>query len=340
MAAPTSGKRKRMQVEASSTFSQAAKAWLDWSQTRSRKPIRATSVPTIEGALKKWINPHIGDLTLDKVHNGSVKHLVTAMKDANLSAQTITSYTNIIKNVVSSVIDEESGEPIYPRKWRADILDLPIIENQKQPCFTAKEIESLIVDTSQSRGWEQLLYILLAATGLRISEALGLESKHIINKGSTIVVEQQVSRFGAIVPYTKSKAGRREVDIAPEIAALFEFHRHRKGLLFGSRKGTPVLPGNVEKRKLKKHTAKGFHAFRRYRNTWLRSQNCQPDLLLFWMGHSAKNSMTELYSKLAQDVKARLREAERIGLGFRLDVEEIAAERQLEAEQQMVVSEA
>jgi hypothetical protein len=128
-----------MQAEAI-TFEQAARDWLKWASNRNRKPIRPTSVPSINGALRKWINPHIGSLTLDKVHNGSVKGLVSAMKAANLSAQTITTYVNLVKNVVGSVVDEESGEPLYPRKWRADILDLPIIENQKQPCFSTKEM--------------------------------------------------------------------------------------------------------------------------------------------------------------------------------------------------------
>jgi integrase len=310
-----------MQAEAI-TFEQAARDWLKWATTRNRKPIRPTSVPSIKSAFSKWIYPHIGSLTLDKVHNGSVKGLVRSMKDANLSAQTQTTYVNLIKNVVSSVIDEESGEPIYPRKWRADILDLPIIENQKQPCFSTQEMETLVVDTFMSRGWEGNLYILLAASGLRISEALALEWRHFKNGGRTVVVERQVSRFGKIVNVTKTKAGKREVDLHPDIAGLFPF-RHRNGLVFPTRKGTPCLVGNIMKRKLHSHTPHAFHAFRRFRNTWLRRQNCQPDLLLYWMGHSAKNSMTELYSKMAQDTKARLAEAERVGYGFRLDVEDI-----------------
>src|SRR5208283_137762 len=110
MAAPASRKRKHMQAEAISiTFEQAARDWLKWASNRNRKPIRPTSVPSINGALRKWINPHIGSLTLDKVHNGSVKGLVSAMKAANLSAQTITTYVNLVKNVVGSVVDEESG---------------------------------------------------------------------------------------------------------------------------------------------------------------------------------------------------------------------------------------
>lgn len=179
-------------------------------------------------------------LTLDKVHNGSVKGLVCAMKAANLSAQTITTYVNLVKNVVGSVVDEESGEPIYPRKWRSDILDLPIIENQKQPCFSTKEMEALIVDTFMSRGWEGDLFTLLAASGLRISEALALESKHLVNKGRTIIVEQQVSRFGKIVPYTKTKSGMRQVDLHPEIAEQFVISRSRNRLLFPPAKALPA----------------------------------------------------------------------------------------------------
>jgi site-specific recombinase XerD len=41
---------------------------------------------------------------------------------------------------------------------------------------------------------EQALYVLLASTGMRISEALGLEARHTINDGRTIKVEQQVRK--------------------------------------------------------------------------------------------------------------------------------------------------
>lgn len=38
------------------------------------------------------------------------------------------------------------------------------------------------------------MYVLLAATGMRVSEALALEARHFINDGRTIVVEQQVDK--------------------------------------------------------------------------------------------------------------------------------------------------
>jgi hypothetical protein len=32
----------------------------------------------------------------------------------------------------------------------------------------------------------------------------------------------------------------------------------------------------------------GWHAFRRFRKTWLRGKRCQEDINNFWMGHQPK----------------------------------------------------
>jgi integrase len=61
----------------------------------------------------------------------------------------------------------------------------------------------------------------------------------------------------------------------------------------------------------------GFHAFRRYRVTWLRKQRVPEDLLRFWIGHADK-SITDGYSKVKEDVEFRRLTAEQAGLGFRV----------------------
>jgi hypothetical protein len=59
----------------------------------------------------------------------------------------------------------------------------------------------------------------------------------------------------------------------------------------------------------------GFHAMRRFRTTWLRKQRAPEDLVRFWLGH-AKQSMTDGYSKLAEDTEFRAQVADNIGTGF------------------------
>jgi murein tripeptide amidase MpaA len=66
--------------------------------------------------------------------------------------------------------------------------------------------------------------------------------------------------------------------------------------------------------KLKQPKA-GFHAFRRYRLTWLRKNRVHADLERFWMGHE-NETVGDDYSKMKEDVAFRLAQAEKVGLGF------------------------
>ena len=53
-----------------------------------------------------------------------------------------------------------------------------------------------------------------------------------------------------------------------------------------------------------KHKA-GNHAFRRFRNTYLRKYvGCPEGLYKFWMGHAGKD-MSDLYDKIKQDQRGR-----------------------------------
>ena len=168
---------------------------------------------------------------------------------------------------------------------------------------------------------------LLGATGMRISEALAIEKKHFTNGGRTIEVRQQVDRdMPRIVSYLKTDAAYRDIDLHPDVAEFLQrFIGNRKGLLFATRNGTPHLHNNIEDRwlttRLKKmgldEPGMGWHAFRRFRKTWLRGKRCQEDINIFWMGHKPK-SMTELYSRLFEDTDLRLEEAEAEGFGSNL----------------------
>jgi hypothetical protein len=59
----------------------------------------------------------------------------------------------------------------------------------------------------------------------------------------------------------------------------------------------------------------GFHAFQRFRVTWLRKQRVPEDLIRLWVGQ-ATQSVTDRYSRLDEDVKFRQSVAEQVGLGF------------------------
>src|SRR6266436_3984520 len=256
-----------------------------------------------------------------------VKPVVDKMKKSkSLSARTVNKYVEYIKQVVGSLKDGETGEPIHKRTWDSSVMDLPMAnqKEQRRPSLKAKAITQLV---EESKGEEQALYVLLAATGMRISEALGLETKHITNHGRTIGVRQQVERdTPRIITCLKTNAAYRDVDLHPDVAEFLQrYIGDKRGLLFATRNGTPHLHNNIEDRWLTERLraigldepGMGWHAFRRFRKTWLRGKRCQEDINNFWMGHKPK-TMSEIYSYLFAEIDMRLAEAEAVGFGFDL----------------------
>ena len=307
------------------SFREQAKVYLRWAQTRDREPIRDTS--SIEGALNKWILPEIGDLSLGAVNNITIKPLVDKMK-RSLSARTVNTYVEYVQQVVASLKDGETGEPIHRRKWDSTVMDLPLVNQrqQRRPSLKVHAVDKLV---AESEGKEQALYVLLGSTGMRISEALALETKHFLNNGRTIEVCQQVDRDNPrIVTYLKTDGAYRQVDLSIKVAEyLRAFTSGRNGLLFQTRNRTPYLHNNLQTRWLNvrlkpmglDEPGMGWHAFRRFRKTWLRGKRCQEDINNFWMGHKPM-TMSELYSRMDEELEQRLQEAETVGVGFDVPV--------------------
>jgi integrase len=204
--------------------------------------------------------------------------------------------------------------------WNHEFIDLAEVKDQRQPTHSSQTMKAI---AASSKGREQMLYILLGASGLRFGEAFGLEiDKHISDDFSTLHIRQKVWN-GRVQLFLKTENGVRDIDLHPSIAAMLkQFIGDRtSGLLFRSKNGLPLLQSNVLRLSLHpllkqlQQPKSGAHAFRRFRATWLRKQHAPEDLIRFWLGHANK-SVTDVYSKLKEDVKFRKEVAEQVGIGF------------------------
>jgi integrase len=311
------------------TFREQAKIWLESSKTRTRKPVAPATSETWECALEKWINPNIGDMPLDSVNNLVMKQLVAKMK-GKLAPKSIGNYTLVVKAVVASAVNEQ-GEELYPRKWNANFIDMPIVDKKKQktPIFAGEVVTGIVrIATGSCR----MLFILCAAAGLRIGEALGIDIKDISPDCLTIKIRQKAWN-GQIHDFLKTTNGKREIDLHPTVAVLLKEYigARGSGLLFRSRTGKQLRQSNILRRglhpilkQLKWRDAElgltkaGSHAFRRFRDTYLRNYtSTPPGVLQFWLGHAGQG-MSDLYDKVRHDVAFRKEVAEKAGLGFEI----------------------
>jgi integrase len=271
------------------TFREQMSWFRDHAMNRKRKPVKPATLFSWKNCANKWLNPNLGDLPLASVNNATVKTLVAKMHDAGLSAKTITTYIGVVKLVVASALDK-NGEQLFPRKWNHEFIDLPVVGNQRQPVFTSEMVGKIL---RKAEGQDRVLFALLAATGPRAGEALGLELKHLSDDCQTVTVEQSCWQGDIQTPKTKN--AYRQVDLSPGLTNLLKsFSTDRQA---------------------------GFHALRRYRTTWLRKQRAPEDPIKFWLGHS-ESSVTDSYSKLADDVEFRNQVAAKTGTGFDIPVYE------------------
>jgi integrase len=301
------------------TFRQQAEWWFRHIQERKRKPVKPHTVASWKSHLK-WINSRLGDVPLSDVSNLSLKGLVSEMAEAGFTPKTITLYAAVLKMVIASAIGPE-GEQLYPRKWNHEFVDLPMVANQRTPTFTAQEVEQII---ATSEGQFRVLYTLLAATGLRIGEALALEVGHC---HAVVTIQVSQGLWNGKLQSPKTRAGVREVDIPGVLLPMLEqvIGNRTTGFIFHGRNGRPLHQAEVLCCNLHPILASmgrekaGFHAFRRFRVTHLRKQGCPEDLLRYWIGHADAN-VTDRYSKPSEDTTYRKAVAERMGLGFNLEV--------------------
>jgi integrase len=303
------------------TFRDQAARWLANGQSKTRRPFKPATVQTYHSALHAWLNPKLGDMPLSAVDNAAMKGLVAELTKAGLAAKTIVEIVAVAKKVVKSAQDDRGNE-MYPRTWNHDFMDLPVVKESEQfrPTVESPEVSTII---QSSEGQFQVLYALLATSGMRIGEALAIRIEtdpkraHISGDCKTLHVVTSIWSGNQQAP--KTDGSQREIDLPSSLALYLKDYigSRTSGWLFESEEGTPLWPRNIARDSLSKLNVPGFHVFRRFRLTNLREAGVPEDIIRFWIGH-ADRSITDRYSFMKRRLALRRQWAERVGLGFKL----------------------
>ena len=296
------------------TFREQAEIWIASLATRRRKPVKPATIHGWRHSLDRWLLPTLGDLVLADVGNGALKTVIEKMSNVGLAPQSIVTHSRVVKMVVSSAVNAE-GDEIYPRKWNHNFVGLPIIDptKQKRPTVTQAELQNILTRVHPRY---RTLVALLAGTGLRIGEALGLKTDDLNAECTVLHVRRSIWHGREQQPKTENAV--RVIDIPEQLAQLLREHiAGLTGYLFSTRNGTPLSQRNVHRTLNAACATCGFHAFRRYRAAMLRKARVPEDLIGLWLGHA--RNLTDRYAvQLTDDIAFRSDWCERAGLGFQL----------------------
>ena len=172
--------------------------------------------------------------------------------------------------------------------------------------MTRAELSKLLAHTPER--W-RLLFELLAHTGLRISEAIGLEWQHVqFGDSPKLLVRQQDCR--GEVGKLKSAKSRRDLPLSPGMAErLWALGADRPGSerVFLSGAGTPLAYSNLRRRVLVKAAkAAGmewvtFHTFRHTCASLLFEAGRDIAQVSAWLGHSDAGFTLRTYVHLMDE---------------------------------------
>lgn len=318
------------------TFKEQAKVWYGAMSARKSKPVRPSTFPTWDGIIRN-INEHIGDLPLAALVDDQtpVRDFVQALHDKGRKPKTIRNHVQVVKAVLASARDPKSRKQLFPVAWDNDYIDCPVVGEQRTPSVVAQQM-SLIVERAE--GQYRVMFALKAASGLRFGEILGLKIENVVCDCTCLCITEKLWN-GEQQDFLKTTNGKRFVELHSSIAALLREHigERKSGYVFCTDTGEPLDQSNILSRVLHPILAgdentpgivvningknfqgvkAGAHIFRRFRNSHLRASNVPVGLLKYWMGHSRKQDMTDVYDKSSEDAAWRALVAEQIGTGF------------------------
>jgi integrase len=179
-------------------------------------------------------------------------------------------------------------------------------EDEDAKVFTRAQLRTVLAVIHPRH---RLMFELMAGTGLRISEVIALEWRHLALDGSAPVVRVRRAIVRGTMGAPKTRHGKRDVALAHSLvlklrAANSERRAAPGDLVFPSERGTSLNPSNVRNRVLAPAVQEAsapwaaFHTFRHTFASMQVAQGCNIVQLSRALGHHSPSFTLSVYAHL------------------------------------------
>lgn len=300
------------------TFKELAEKWLDLQE--SSKEYKASTIIKLKGCRERTYNA-IGDVLVCKLDFLTVQEFITFLSKDGVNQQTgkglgiksQKSYLIFISDVMKyaklcGFIQHNPCKDItFTKTARKDMK-----------VYSLEETKQLLAAINEKAPTEyKLLFNLLAYSGMRKGEALGLEYKDIDFDRSVLSIRRTSNYhqgFGTYTDTPKTKSSIRDLQIAPSLVKMIqELHAEQKELakqcgdqwidsdrLFVNWCGEPLHP-NIPYKWLQRFCEtenipfKGLHSFRHFTATQALANGIDVKKVSDMLGHSQTSTTMNTY---------------------------------------------
>jgi len=301
-------------------FDKYARRWIEDYRGRTKKGLDEDSRDEYRKIIEQWLIPHfrhtaLGDIGPDAVH-AFIDHLCRQKAKRTgepLAAATIRWIMAPLKAMLAEAyekglitVDASRVRIVVPERKRTT-------RRRARPRTLTAAQTAAVLDAVPAR--YRLLFVLLACTGLRISEALGLQWRDLEQTpdGPILVIERQFY-CGKLKDSPKTEAGDRCVALIP--ALVRELMRHRANTdypapqdpIFATKYGTHISAHNVRRMLRPKVAELGLgwatpHVFRHSLATALRDAGHDATAIARVLGHADPGFTQRTYIHAPQVVR-------------------------------------
>jgi integrase len=288
-------------------------AYLDrWLADSLRGTVRASTCERHEINVRVHINPSLGNVRLKGLTPAHVRGLHREKLDSGLASATVRKIHSTLHKALSQAV----SDGLIPRN-AADVKAPRPAPKEMRPLSEGEACTFLDVARTSGDRFEPL-YVLAITTGLRRGELLGLRWEDVdLERGTLRVGRSLVREEGRhTVGETKTRRGRRQVNLTPRTVNALKAHRKRQleermrlaetykdhGLVFSTSIGTPVNPENLVNRSFKPLLEKAglpkirFHNLRHTCATLLLGRGVHPKFVQELLGHATIAITLDTYS--------------------------------------------
>lgn len=180
--------------------------WItEWQQGRL---VKATTAAGDAGMIRNHVLPSLGDKPLRDITPSVVRRWVVKIGKGGLSPKSVRNCHGMLYVVMAQAVAEG-----LIRKNPCEGTPLPEVARPELRILTPQEVERLIAATPEPY---RPLVVLLAGTGMRWGEAVGLKVGRVDVLGGTVSVVETLSEVNGKLAYgtPKTKTSRRTITIA------------------------------------------------------------------------------------------------------------------------------
>jgi len=270
------------------SFQELADRW----EKAEGSTMKATTLRHYKNALRAYVLSRFGARKITEINREDIQTFL-AEKARNYSESTLRSM-----RVVLGLTLGWANDCGWLEKNPCTRVKLPKRTGGRRVTRTVLTAEQVTAIPGKLKEPYATLVLFLAASGLRISEALAIRWTDFKNK--VLHVTRRV--YEGDVDTVKSKRSDRKLPIDPILMTRME--KLGKGeWVFRSRTGTPVNPGNALKRHVRPAAKElgislgGWHDFRHTLSTKLRRSGVHPKVVSDILGHKKVNLAMDVYDR-------------------------------------------